>query len=522
MKLSCYALTPQPLPLRAASPSRDWMDRIPDRHAYRCLPLAIANAHGWEILSPCGFEARWTGGPGTGAVEIRLDPGTEPRRAPVSLFGQGTLTFHVEGLLRTPEGWNLWVGGSPNQAKDGIAPLGGVIETDWSPYTFTMNWRFTRADHWVRFEENEPFCFFFPIPRGAAGQFEPVIRPIDEEPGLRQAFDGWSKSRDDFQRWVAETRPDAPADKWQKLYYRGIRPDGAEGPADHEAKLRLEPFRQADGSAMTPAECPIRKPPVAPERTAAVQVSDAGLHGAPTAGFRGGCSGSSQPQAEGLSQLTKKKKKKKKEKKKKNTLTLPSPASGSGCAFGNGSAPLLPLAGEGWDEGLFSSFGARNGGLKSVLPLLAEPIQRDGRLHQVLERVRVDFLAFVDVDRAPGVAFQAGVEQARRVGEARALGEGELDRLLVRFPGADDAEAGPDRGAHPLPFLDDFGIGFQDQRAHPGQRVAAPVAELADPLVDQPGSGLAVRLGGRGGGVAHRHGRHACPTARPPLRQRTA
>jgi len=34
------------LPLRAAPPSRDWMDRIPERHAYRCLPLAIANAHG--------------------------------------------------------------------------------------------------------------------------------------------------------------------------------------------------------------------------------------------------------------------------------------------------------------------------------------------------------------------------------------------------------------------------------------------------------------------------------------------
>ena len=56
MKLTCYALTDNPLPLRAAPPSRDWMDRIPDRHAYRCLPLAIANAHGWEVACVCDLE----------------------------------------------------------------------------------------------------------------------------------------------------------------------------------------------------------------------------------------------------------------------------------------------------------------------------------------------------------------------------------------------------------------------------------------------------------------------------------
>jgi hypothetical protein len=276
MELICYTYDGWEPRIRPASPKRDWMEGTPERFAYRCLPLAIANAHGWEILSPCGFEARWTGGPGLDAVEIRLDPGAVPRQAPVSLFGQGTLTFHVEGLLRTPPGWNLWVGGSPNAAKDGIAPLGGVIETDWSPYTFTMNWRFTRKGHWVRFEENEPFCFFFPIERGGPARFEPVIRPIEEEEGLKEAFDAWSKSRDDFQRWVTETQPSAPAEKWQKLYYRGIRPDGGDGPADHEAKLRLEPFRLPDGSAMTPAERPVRKA-AATEGPSPAQVSDAGL-----------------------------------------------------------------------------------------------------------------------------------------------------------------------------------------------------------------------------------------------------
>ena len=259
MDLTCYVYENWKPRIRPAAPRRDWMDGTPERFAYRCLPLAIANAYGWELLSPCGFAARWRGGSGTDAVEIRLDPGMAGRQVPVSLFGQGTITFHVEGLFRTSPGWNLWIGGAPNAAKDGIAPLSGVIETDWSPYSFTMNWRFTRKNHWIRFEEDEPFCFFFPIQRQPLADVQPSIRPIEEAPDLKAAFDAWSRSRDEFQQWVRQNNPKAPADQWQKLYFRGIAPDGTPGPDDHMTKLRPHPFAEPEG-----ARCPAAPPPSAP------------------------------------------------------------------------------------------------------------------------------------------------------------------------------------------------------------------------------------------------------------------
>ncbi|MGE0180122.1 MAG: DUF6065 family protein [Sphingomonas sp.] len=274
MELICYTYPGWAPRIRPASPKREWMEGTPERFAYRCLPLAIANAHGWEILSPCGFEARWKGGQNPDAVEIRLDAGADPAHRPFSLFGQGTITFHVEGVFRTPEGWNLMVGGPPNGAKDGIAPLGGIIETDWSPYTFTMNWRFTRPNHWVRFEENEPICFFFPVQRGVLEMIEPRIAPMGEEPGLTEAFEAWSQSRDAFQKWVEETKPSAPADKWQKLYYRGVRPDGEPGPDDHDSKLRLPHFMQADGTRMAPPE---PKPPCPAKASTPARASDEAL-----------------------------------------------------------------------------------------------------------------------------------------------------------------------------------------------------------------------------------------------------
>lgn len=243
MDLICH-LHPSWRPLiRPAESTRPWMTDTPESFAYRCLPLNIANAHGWEILSPTAFKARWNGGSDVGAIEIVGPADTPEVQRPVSIFGQGVLTFHIEGLFRTEPGWNLWIGGSPNRFKDGIAALTGIVETDWSPYTFTMNWRFTRPDHWVHFEAGEPIAFFFPVARGLLDEVRPRFAPMAEEADLSERFDGWSRSRDAFQKAIAADPPTSPSQKWQKAYYRGIDPDGTSRFPDHQAKLRLAAFR---------------------------------------------------------------------------------------------------------------------------------------------------------------------------------------------------------------------------------------------------------------------------------------
>ncbi len=254
--------------IRAAPATRAWMSATPESFAYRCLPLNIANAHGWEILSPCGFEAVWDGDSGTPAVTIRLDPGADAQRGPVSLFGQGVITFHVEAIFRTPPGWDLWVGGPPNGMKDAIAPLTGIIETDWSPYTFTMNWRFTRPGQPVRFEAMEPFCFLFPVQRGSVEAFEPAFAPLEADPATAARFRAWSEARDEFHARMQREPPKTPSDRWQKHYYRGVDVSGESLVPDHRSKLRLKAFdRTAAPNVPVPpvddANLPA-SPPVAP------------------------------------------------------------------------------------------------------------------------------------------------------------------------------------------------------------------------------------------------------------------
>ena len=245
LDLDCYIYDGWDPRLRPAVARRDWMDSAPEAFAYRCLPLGIANAHGWEALTHCGFSARWNGGPGASDVEIVLDEGADPNTAPVALFGLGTITFHIVGLFRTPPGWNLWVSGPPNMVRDGVVPLTGLIETDWSPYTFTMNWKLTRPDHMVRFEKDDPICHFFPVERGKLESIAPRILPIDSAPDLKAQFTAWSASRDAFHQCMRDNPPAKPADKWQKLYYRGVDATGVARIDDHQTKLTVQPFANA-------------------------------------------------------------------------------------------------------------------------------------------------------------------------------------------------------------------------------------------------------------------------------------
>ena len=244
MDLICY-LHPGWAPrIRPASSRRDWMDASPESFAYRCLPLSIANSHGWEILNPRGCDVVWNGGPSVEDVVVRPDGGGRAEDAAVSLFGMGTVTFHVAGIFRTPPGWNLWAGGPPNSAKDGVAALSGVIETDWSPFTFTMNWKLTRPNHPVRFELDEPICFIFPVERRVIDSVTPIFAPLGDDPQLKAQFEAWSRSRDAFQAKMRSHPPAKPSEKWQKFYHRGVDASGRCPISDHQAKLHVAPFAE--------------------------------------------------------------------------------------------------------------------------------------------------------------------------------------------------------------------------------------------------------------------------------------
>jgi hypothetical protein len=226
---------------------RHWIEETRDRWAMRCLPLVVANESGWMLLNSYAFEAVWNGDPDPCGVTIRFEeevPGPHPVQ---SHFGSGIVTWAVPYLFRTPTGFNLLARGPSNWPKDGICALEGLVETDWSVATFTMNWKFTRADHPVRFDVDEPFCMIVPQRRGELESFRPVVRDFASDPQMKAATKAWVDSRHEAQvrKFLAAYSRDWESERmaWQGHYFRGEAPDGTEAP-EHQKHRRLAEFER--------------------------------------------------------------------------------------------------------------------------------------------------------------------------------------------------------------------------------------------------------------------------------------
>jgi hypothetical protein len=242
--LECFPVAQRPPELVPGRPQRAWMDRFASRHPYRCLPLQMANTSGWEMLCPVGFTATWDGGTGQEAITLRPDhPHPDFQDLARSHFSHGVLTFHAGYLFRTPPGWSMWVMGPPNHIKDGIQPLSGLVETDWLPFPFTMNWVFTRKGS-VRWEKGEPFCFITLAQDRKLEQFQVTQRPMDSDADLRGQYDAWHRERSQFNKRIFNMEPEAVKEAWQRFSFKGELPeDLGEAPERHVNKRRLNPIK---------------------------------------------------------------------------------------------------------------------------------------------------------------------------------------------------------------------------------------------------------------------------------------
>ncbi len=246
MKLTCYLTGAEKPKLRPAPAKRPWMDAISNAFAYRCLPLTIANAYGWQLLCPAAFSVMWRGEAHSDldAIDIRPAEGEGRADLPISHFGSGIITFQIQGLFQTDPGVNLFVGGPVNAPKDGITPLSGIVETDWSPFTFTMNWQITRPGVRIHFEKGEPVCQIFPIQPQLVEKMTPAFAPMSDDSDLATRYGAWAASRAGFIQALIDREPEAVDQKWQKFYHRGTDTDGDSGEQRHRTKMTLRPFAE--------------------------------------------------------------------------------------------------------------------------------------------------------------------------------------------------------------------------------------------------------------------------------------
>lgn len=240
LAFTAYRVSDEPFDILPATGSRSWMDSTPDRYAYRCLPMDIANQSGWFITTGVEVRATWSGGEEQEALEVTVDA-QKGHSIAGSHFGSGILTWHIPFLFRTAPGYNLLVRGPSNWPIDGVYALEGVVEADWAVSTFTMNWKFTRPHHQATFCKGFPVAMLVPQLRYELERFDPIACSIEGNRELAEAYHAWSNSRDKFNKELQDPGSTAVQLQWQKHYFRGMAPSGLEAP-QHQVKLNVQPF----------------------------------------------------------------------------------------------------------------------------------------------------------------------------------------------------------------------------------------------------------------------------------------
>ena len=212
---------------------RKWMDQTEDEYAYRCLPLNIANQHGWSVYPNSDIILKCE--ENTDCSKDHVKVLRDKDGLAMSHFGFDTFTFTLPFLVRTPPGYSLWISGAPNHKMSGCQALTGIYETDWAPYSFTMNWVFTSYNQNVVFTPNDPLVFFFPIKREDITHFELSKKYIAEDEETFEHYKKWSDMRSEFN--ADDSRK---PEEWMKHYFRGKYPDGSKCPIhDHTTKIKL-------------------------------------------------------------------------------------------------------------------------------------------------------------------------------------------------------------------------------------------------------------------------------------------
>jgi hypothetical protein len=153
-------------------------------------------------------------------------------------------------VIETEPGWGILATGPFNDPKPTVVPLTGIVESDWLPYPFTMNWQLTEPGI-SRFEEGEPFCFFLPMPRHVLPNTELQIHRLADDGELEARHNQFRDARNAFMGRIRAGEQDAIKEAWQRHYFVGRHPDGTLG-SEHLNKLRLS--EPVDVRSPRPAE----------------------------------------------------------------------------------------------------------------------------------------------------------------------------------------------------------------------------------------------------------------------------
>lgn len=136
------------------------MDITFEKHAYRCLPVSLANTLGWTFSYPVDISFIWDGDPGSEDGHVKVLSGHEHVFTNRS---NGTISFNSEITFRTEENVSLLVMPVPNQFIEGVHGFTTILSTSVLEPAIPYAWKITKANEVITIPANTPIASIIPI-----------------------------------------------------------------------------------------------------------------------------------------------------------------------------------------------------------------------------------------------------------------------------------------------------------------------------------------------------------------------
>lgn len=155
---------------------RDWLEDLPERHGYKCFPMALANTLGWTISFNEDIEFEWDGITDTTPDHIKVYSGPiNPNR------GSATVSFDTGIIVRTDENTSILSIPPANYWRDGIQPYINIVSTSFFQFPFPAAWRVTKANHRFFIKAGEPIITIVPISLKNIADYEIGIYDLEDK-----------------------------------------------------------------------------------------------------------------------------------------------------------------------------------------------------------------------------------------------------------------------------------------------------------------------------------------------------
>ena len=179
MNINAYRLHPNAATISPLSVIRDWMDETPNKQAYHCFPLSIANQLGWGISfsNDISFISHNESEDiSKGQIEI-----IDGKEYAFNDRQSGVISFNTGLAFRTSNDVSLISYQPPNFFIDGCDTVSIVLSTSFVKEEFQPGLRVRSFNKKITIKAGTPIAAILPIDLSSLDNSEVKIRDIDFE-----------------------------------------------------------------------------------------------------------------------------------------------------------------------------------------------------------------------------------------------------------------------------------------------------------------------------------------------------